>query len=185
MEYPVKNKIVVPGDGSKKPKVIFVGEAPGANEEIQRIPFVGKAGQILRKALKEIGFSEEDYYITNLVKIRPPNNRDPTPEEAKLWFPYLKWEFAKLNPKVICSLGAHSTKYLISHGDFDNVSKDSISKLRGKITIIDLDGDDYKLFPTYHPAATIYRQQLKDTFLSDLKKLKEYVYAKNDLSQWV
>ena len=168
---------VVVGDGSTdNPKIVFVGEAPGANEDIQGKPFVGRSGQILRKTLKALGFSEKDYYITNVVKCRPPDNRDPKFEEAKNCFPYLQMQLEKFNPTIICSLGAHATKYLISNGDFENVNKKTISENRGNVVDIKLGGQAYKLMPCYHPAATIYNQKLRDTFVGDLKKLKEIVY---------
>ncbi|RZD30483.1 MAG: uracil-DNA glycosylase [uncultured DHVE6 group euryarchaeote] len=168
---------VVVGDGfTDGPKIVFVGEAPGANEDIQGKPFVGRSGQILRKTLEALGFSEKDYYITNVVKCRPPENRDPKFEEAKNCFPYLQMQLEKFKPRIICSLGAHATKYLISNGDFENVNKKTISENRGNIVDIKLGGKSYKLMPCYHPAATIYNQKLRDTFVGDLEKLKEIVY---------
>jgi len=168
---------VVVGDGfTDGPKIVFVGEAPGANEDIQGKPFVGRSGKILRKTLEALGFSEKDYYITNVVKCRPPDNRDPKLEEAKNCFPYLQMQLEKFNPQVICSLGAHATKYLISNGDFENVNKKTISENRGNIVDIKLGSKSYKLMPCYHPAATIYNQKLRDTFVGDLKKLKEIAY---------
>ena len=174
--YLTRTQVVV-GDGfTDGPKIVFVGEAPGANEDIQGKPFVGRSGQILRKTLEALGFSEKDYYITNVVKCRPPENRDPKFEEAKNCFPYLQMQLEKFNPRIICSLGAHATKYLISNGDFENVNKKTISENRGNIVDIKLGGKSYKLMPCYHPAATIYNQKLRDTFVGDLKKLKELAY---------
>ena len=168
---------IVVGDGSiNNPKIVFVGEAPGKNEDIQAKPFVGRSGQILRQVLDVLEFSKEDYYITNVVKCRPPKNRDPKIEEAKNCFPYLQLQLEQMDPKIICSLGAHATKYLISNGDFENVDKKSISENRGKLIQIKLGNKKYKLFPIYHPAATIYNQSLKGTFVADLKKLKELIY---------
>ena len=168
---------VVVGDGnSNKPKIVFVGEAPGKNEDIQAKPFVGRSGQILRQFLEALGFSKKDYYITNVVKCRPPKNRDPKLEEAKNCFPYLKMQLDQMNPEIICSLGAHATKYLISNGDFENVNKKSISENRGNLIHIKFGEKEYKLFPMYHPAATIYNQSLRGTFVADLKKLKELTY---------
>jgi len=183
----VKNRTnVVIGDGSSKPKIVFVGEAPGKFEDEQAKPFVGRSGQILRSTLKEIGFKDQDYYITNVVKCRPPGNRDPTFTEAKNCFPYLKLQLENLKPKVICSLGSHATKYLISNGNFENVDTKGISRNRGKFVPINIYGQKFTLFPTYHPAATIYNQNLKETFKDDLKKLKEFVYEpKSDLSEWL
>jgi DNA polymerase len=168
---------VVVGDGfTDNPKIVFVGEAPGVNEDIQGKPFVGRSGQILRNTLKALGFSEKDYYITNVVKCRPPDNRDPKFEEAKNCFPYLQMQLEKFNPQIICSLGAHATKYLISNGDFENVNKKTISENRGNVVNIELGGRAYKLMPCYHPAATIYNQKLRDAFVGDLKKLKAIIY---------
>jgi len=165
---------VVVGDGAiRNPKVVFVGEAPGKNEDIQSKPFVGRSGQVLRQVLDALGYVKDDYYITNVVKCRPPKNRDPKLEEAKNCFPYLKLQLETMNPEVICSLGTHATKYLISNGDFENISKASISTSRGNLIDIKLGDKEYKLFPTYHPAATIYNRSLRDIFVSDLKKLKE------------
>ena len=165
---------VVVGDGAiDNPKVVFVGEAPGKNEDIQSKPFVGRSGQVLRQVLDALGYSKDDFYITNVVKCRPPKIRDPKLEEAKNCFPYLKLQLEAMTPEVICSLGTHATKYLISNGDFENISKRSISASRGNLIDIKLGDKEYKLFPTYHPAATIYNRSLRDTFVADLKKLKE------------
>tara|TARA_Y100000310_G_C20465730_1_gene707563 strand:- start:103 stop:663 length:561 start_codon:yes stop_codon:yes gene_type:complete len=158
---------VVIGEGSEFPDVVFIGEAPGRDEDIQSKPFVGRSGKLLRTFLKELDFN--NYYITNLVKCRPPGNRDPTASEVKNCFPYLQLQLDKLNPKVICTLGRHSAMRLLEGRKF------VISKDRGQFLDVVIGGKKYVLFPIYHPAATIYNQGLRSAFVADLKKLREYL----------
>ncbi len=157
---------VVVGDGKLRPQILFIGEAPGAQEDIQGKPFVGRSGNILRNALQELNI--KNFYITNLVKCRPPGNRDPLESESKNCFPYLKLQLRQLDPKIICTLGRHSTSKLLSASGRD---MKTITTHRGKEIDIVIDGRKYILFPMYHPAATIYNQKLKDNFIEDLKKL--------------
>ncbi len=157
---------VVVGDGNSRPQILFIGEAPGAQEDIQGKPFVGRSGTILRNALSELNI--KDFYITNLVKCRPPGNRDPLESESRNCFPYLKLQLRQLDPNVICTLGRHSTAKLLSAAGID---MKTITSHRGNEINIVIDGREYMLFPMYHPAATIYNQKLKETFIEDLKKL--------------
>jgi uracil-DNA glycosylase family 4 len=147
----------VPGIGSDKSEVIFVGEAPGRNEDLQGKPFVGTAGQILTEALEYAGLSRTQVYITNVVKCRPPNNRQPVAEERDACKQYLSDEIKIIKPKIICILGNTAYRSLLDGN--------SITKNRGKI----IKNNDQLFFITIHPAAIIYnpplRQILKDDFL--------------------
>jgi DNA polymerase len=147
----------VPGTGNEKSDIIFVGEAPGRNEDLQGKPFVGTAGQILSEALEYAGFSRDDVYITNVVKCRPPNNRQPLAEERSACRQHLSQEMDIIKPKIICILGNTAYSSLLDGS--------SITKNRGKI--IKNNGQLY--FVTVHPAAIIYnpalRQVLKDDFV--------------------
>ncbi len=165
----------VPGIGNGNSDVVFVGEAPGRNEDLQGKPFVGTAGQILSEALAHAGFSREDVYITNVVKCRPPNNRQPLTEERSACRPYLSKELEIIKPKIICILGNTAYSSLLGGS--------AITKNRGKI--IKNNGQFY--FITVHPAAVIYnpslRQVLKDDFvflasiLDNLRKGQEVEYS--------
>lgn len=147
----------VPGIGNEKSDVIFVGEAPGRNEDFQGKPFVGAAGQILSEALEYAGFARDQVYITNVVKCRPPNNRQPTAEERDACRQYLSEELKIIKPKIICILGNTAYGSLL-----DGIS---ITKNRGKL----VKNNDQLYFVTVHPAAIIYnpalRQVLKDDFV--------------------
>lgn len=147
----------VPGIGNEKSDIVFVGEAPGRNEDLQGKPFVGTAGQILSEALAYAGFSRDDVYITNVVKCRPPNNRQPLVEERTACRQYLSKELDVIKPKIICILGNTAYGSLLDGSE--------ITKNRGKI--IKNNGQLY--FVTVHPAAIIYnpalRQVLKDDFV--------------------
>lgn len=147
----------VPGTGNEKSDIIFVGEAPGRNEDLQGKPFVGTAGQILSEALEYAGFSRDTVYITNVVKCRPPNNRQPLAEERAACKQHLSQELEIIKPKIICILGNTAYSSLLDG--------DSITKNRGKI--VKSNGQLY--FVTVHPAAIIYnpelRQVLKDDFV--------------------
>ncbi len=148
----------VPGIGNEESDVIFVGEAPGRNEDLQGKPFVGTAGQILSEALEYAGFSRDEVYITNVVKCRPPNNRQPQAEERSSCKPYLSKELEIINPKIICILGNTAYNSLLDGS--------AITKNRGKV----IKNKDKLYFVTVHPAAVIYnpslRQVLKDDFVS-------------------
>jgi DNA polymerase len=143
---------VVFGVGSRDADLVFVGEGPGAEEDKQGIPFVGRAGQLLTKLIEGIGMSRDDVYIANVVKCRPPGNRDPQPEEIETCRPYLEAQLALLDPKVIVTLGNFATKLLLE-------TKEGITKLRGKEFKYVVGGGkaarEAVLIPTLHPAAVL------------------------------
>lgn len=153
----------VPGIGNVKSDVIFVGEAPGRNEDLQGKPFVGTAGQILSEALEFAGFTRDQVYITNVVKCRPPNNRQPNTEERDACRKFLSEELKIIKPKIICILGNTAYSSLLDGN--------SITKNRGKL----VKNNDQLYFVTVHPAAIIYnpglRQVLKDDFVLLAKTL--------------
>jgi len=151
----------VPGKGNFKAEILFIGEAPGRNEDLKGEPFVGSAGNILSEVLASSGLSRDDVYITNVVKCRPPNNRVPLQEEKESCQPYLSKELEIIKPKIICIMG--NTAYGSLLGG------DSIIKNRGKI--VEKDGQRY--FLTIHPAAAIYNQELKSVLKADMKSLVE------------
>jgi uracil-DNA glycosylase len=156
----VTRKNAVPGSGSLSKKLILIGEAPGKNEDETGIPFVGGAGKILDQALVNAGIARKDTFITNVVKCRPPNNRIPTEEEIKICTDhYLKKEIHIISPKVICILGATALKSLLG--------LEHMTHHRGKI----INRPPLKYFITYHPAATIYNNKLKQVFFDDIKVL--------------
>jgi uracil-DNA glycosylase family 4 len=153
----------VPGIGNEHSDVIFVGEAPGRNEDLQGKPFVGTAGQILSEALEYAGFTRDQIYITNVVKCRPPNNRQPITEERDACRQYLLEELGLIKPKIICILGNTAYGSLLDGN--------SITKNRGKI----IKNNEQIYFITVHPAAIIYnpglRQVIKDDFVLLAKTL--------------
>jgi DNA polymerase len=153
----------VPGNGNYHSDVIFVGEAPGRNEDLQGKPFVGTAGQILSEALEYAGFTRDQVYITNVVKCRPPNNRQPITEERTACRSYLSEELEIIKPKIICILGNTAYSSLLDGSE--------ITKNRGKI----VKNNGLLYFVTVHPAAVIYnpglRQVLKDDFVFLAKSL--------------
>jgi len=151
----------VPGKGNLKAEILFIGEAPGRNEDLKGEPFVGAAGNILSEALASSGLSRDDVYITNVVKCRPPNNRIPLQEEKESCQPYLSKELEIIKPKIICIMGNTAYGSLLGGN--------SITKNRGKI--IEKDGQRY--FLTIHPAAVIYNQELKSVLKADMKSLVE------------
>ena len=153
----------VPGIGNVKSDIIFVGEAPGRNEDLQGKPFVGTAGQILSEAMEYAGFTRDQVYITNVVKCRPPNNRQPITEERDACRQYLSEELDIIKPKIICILGNTAYSSLLDGSE--------ITKNRGKL----VKNNDQLYFVTVHPAAIIYnpglRQVLKDDFVLLAKTL--------------
>lgn len=161
-------KNAVPGEGGNRKKIMFVGEAPGRREDELGRPFVGAAGKFLDELLNSIGLSREDVYITNIVKCRPPGNRDPTELEIKICSPYLDRQINILNPRIICPLGRFSTKYILEKYGFE---MESISKVQGKI----YRADKILILPMYHPAAALYHQYLKQELRKSFNALKNII----------
>jgi uracil-DNA glycosylase family 4 len=149
---------IVFGVGDSNARLLFVGEAPGRDEDIQGIPFVGRAGQLLNKILEAAGIARNDVYIANIIKCRPPNNRTPFTDEIESCIPYLGRQVALIAPKIICTLGLPATQTLLG-------IRGSMGSLRGKVYV---DGD-VKVIPTYHPAAALrdpkYKRPIWDDFL--------------------
>lgn len=155
-----RNKFVY-GVGNPKADVLFVGEAPGLNEDKLGEPFVGRSGELLDKILAAIQFSRQDIYIANILKCRPPNNRDPLPEEMELCFPYLKEQVALLKPKIICALGRVAGQALLN-------TTTPLGKLRGQWH----EFEGVPLMLTYHPAALLRFPSYKRDTWEDMKMLK-------------
>ncbi len=153
----------VPGSGSIKTKVVFIGEAPGRTEDLQGAPFVGTAGKILSDALAYAGFTRDDVYITNIVKCRPPDNRRPNKQEMNSCRNYMQKELEIIQPKIVCILGNTAFGSLLNGN--------AITKNRGKI--IKRNGQLY--FVTVHPAAIIYNQDLRQVLKDDLKALSDII----------
>lgn len=154
----------VPGDGSANAEIVFIGEAPGKSEDEQGVPFVGRAGQFLSEMLATIKLKREDIYITNIVKYRPPNNRDPLPKEKSACRAWLLEEIKLISPKLIIFLGRHAMNNF-----FPELQ---ISKAHGKLLIKDFNGIATKyFFPLYHPAAALYDGSMREVLMSDFKKI--------------
>lgn len=154
-------KNAVPGIGDARATVVFVGEAPGRNEDLRGRPFVGQAGRILTRALEEAGVSRESVYITNTVKCRPPKNRVPREAERRACRAYLDLEMQIIKPRVVCVMG--NTAYGSLLGGT------GITEKRG----VPVERDGVVYFPTIHPAAVIYNSSLADVLVKDMKKLFE------------
>lgn len=148
---------VVFGEGDAHARVLIVGEAPGKNEDLQGRPFVGAAGKLLDELLAVAGLAREDVFIANVLKCRPPGNRDPRPEEIELCTPYLREQTRSIDPEVIVTLGNFSTKFILK-------TEVGITRLHGHVQ----QAGRFKVFPIYHPAAALYdptkRAALEDDF---------------------
>lgn len=155
------------GHGNPSADLVFVGEAPGKNEDLSGIPFVGTSGKLLDEMLETVGINRSDVYITNIVKYRPPNNRDPLPEEKKAFWPFLLRELKIIQPKVVVTLGRHSMEYFIPEV--------SISDAHGKIFEVNLEGSTVAVLVSYHPAAAIYNRSLRNTLFEDFKQVNKLI----------
>jgi DNA polymerase len=154
----------VPGNGNPDAEIVFIGEAPGKKEDELGVPFVGAAGKFLAEMLSEIKMKREDIYITNIVKYRPPDNRDPLPEEKDACRQWLIEELNLIQPKLIIFLGRHSMN------DFFPAEK--ISNVHGKLLIKKFAHINTKhFFPLYHPAAALYNGGMRETLMDDFKKI--------------
>jgi len=172
-------KNIVVGSGNLDADILFVGEAPGRNEDEQGKPFVGAAGKNLDKLLEGVGLSREDVYIANILKCRPPENRDPFPEEIGKHTPWLLKQISEIKPKVVCSLGNYATKFFLSGCKVDGMKEQQgITNVHGKIKEIDIDGLKIKLIPLFHPAAIIYNRKLLPMWEQDLEIVKKEISQK-------
>jgi DNA polymerase len=169
------NKVLpVFGDGSSNAQIMFIGEAPGKNESEKGKPFCGRSGKVLDSLLESAGISRSDVYITNIVKDRPPGNRDPLPEEIALYVPFLEKEIEIIKPKVIATLGRISMAYIL---DRYNVSeeKKQISTLHGKIFKANASYGEIVIMPLYHPAVAVYNAKMYPVLQADVLALKNSV----------
>jgi len=157
---------VVFGSGSPTADLMFVGEAPGFHEDKQGVPFVGAAGQLLGKLLSGIGLTREDVFVANVLKCRPPGNRDPQPEEIASCESYLFRQIALIRPLVICTLGNFATKLLSG-------KPDGITRVHGREQDVVLGGTRVLLYPIFHPAAALYTPRMLDVLQADFQRLPE------------
>jgi DNA polymerase len=152
---------LVPGEGSATADVVIVGEAPGASEDKQGRPFVGRAGRLLDELLAEAGLEREDVFITNVVKARPPGNRDPRADEVAHHRPWLEAQLEVIRPRLVVPLGRHALKHFAPDA--------KIGESHGHV----LERDGRTLFPMYHPAAALHNQSLRATLVEDARALRE------------
>jgi DNA polymerase len=163
-------KQAVPGEGSVHAKILLIGEAPGKKEDEQGKPFIGAAGKFLGEMLASIGLRREDIYITNVVKYRPPNNRDPLPEEVVACWPWLREQVALIDPLLIVTLGRHSLERFVPGR--------KISEDHGKVfRQVFPDLGERNFYALYHPAAALYNGSLRATLLEDFKRIPEVLKA--------
>jgi DNA polymerase len=155
---------VVFGVGNPHASIMFVGEAPGANEDLKGEPFVGAAGKILNDLLASANLSRDQIYIANVIKCRPPDNRDPEPDEVNTCKPFLMQQIQMIRPKLVCTLGNWATQTLLER-------KVGITKVKAQAFYM----KDFVLFPLLHPAAALHQGNLLDTLKEDFKKLKEFL----------
>ena len=173
-EERVKNGFYpVIGEGNHQARMIFVGEAPGLQEARTGRPFCGAAGKILDELLESAGIRREDVYITNILKDRPPENRDPQPEEIKACVPYLERQIEIIKPKIICSLGRYSMKFLMEKFGLKDRIK-PISKIHGKFFESKTLFQNFVVIPLYHPAVATYNQNMKEILKKDFQILKKF-----------
>jgi len=158
------------GDGSVDSDIVFIGEAPGKNEDIQGIPFVGAAGKFLNEMLEMIDLKRQDIYITNIVKYRPPDNRDPEPDEKKAFLPYLQSQLEVIQPKVVVTLGRHSMNCFLPdlqiskvHGQPKRVRLALKADASDSLTVV--------ILPLFHPAAALYNGSMRQTLIDDFALL--------------
>ncbi len=158
----------VPGDGNPDADIMFVGEAPGKNEDEQGKPFVGAAGKFLSEMLGSINLKREDIYITNVVKYRPPENRDPEPEEIEACMPWLHEQIKIIEPKIIVTLGRHAMEHFIPGKKISEVHGQAFRR-----TFPDI--GEQIFFALYHPAAALYNGSMRATLIADFKKIPKVI----------
>jgi len=162
------------GEGSPDAHIMFIGEAPGFNEDKQGKPFVGQAGKIFDELLNSINLKREKIYITNILKCRPPNNRNPTQEEIKICSSYLNKQIDIIKPKVICCLGNFATDYILKKFDLKDKIQ-GISKIHGNAFNVSTLNGQIKIIPVYHPAVATYNMNMLNTLKKDFENIKKYL----------
>jgi len=160
----------VPGEGSIEPKIFFIGEAPGVQEDRTGRPFVGAAGKLLTSLIEDIGLSREDVYITNVIKCRPPGNRDPREDEIRMCKPYLERQLMIIRPKIIVTLGRYAASVI---SEYAGKSFRSMSREHGIKHDVYILGFNAKLLHTYHPAAALYNPKLLESLKNDFATIKD------------
>ncbi len=160
-------KNAVPGEGNIHSKIFFIGEAPGENEDREGIPFCGRSGKLLDELLESINLKREDIFITNIVKCRPPQNRDPKEDEITACSPYLKIQIKLIDPILICTLGRYSTSLFLKDR--------KISQIHGKV----FKYGKYKIIPLYHPAVGLYNPNMKSVLREDFQIIKTITTLQN------
>jgi len=158
---------LVMGDGNVDADILLIGEAPGKNEDLSGLPFVGAAGKFLDEMLSGVGISRNDVYITNIVKYRPPGNRDPLPDEKKAFWPYLVRQLDVIKPKIVVTLGRHSMEYFLPN--------QKISMIHGQPKRIAFGEQKLVIVPLYHPAAALYNGGMRNTLIEDFNKLPKII----------
>lgn len=154
---------LVMGDGNVDADIVFIGEAPGKKEDELGVPFMGAAGKFLNTMLESAGMERSDVYITNIVKYRPPNNRDPLPEEKQAFLPYLLQQLEIIQPKVVIALGRHSMEYFLPGL--------KISDIHGQLQQYEFNGQKIAIMPLYHPAAALYNGGLRQILIDDFMQV--------------
>ncbi len=173
-ERVANNAFPVIGEGSHYAKIMFIGEAPGKNEALTGRPFCGAAGKFLDELLTSIEINRPDVYITNIVKDRPTDNRDPLPEEIALYAPFLDRQIDIIQPQIIATLGRFSMSYILKKFGLGHVLG-TISQLHGKSFDATASYGTVKIVPLYHPAAALYNGGMRDTLKQDFKLLVNYL----------
>jgi uracil-DNA glycosylase family 4 len=164
------------GAGNPKSEILFIGEAPGKNEDLKGVPFVGAAGKFLDEMLEQIDLKRSDIYITNIVKYRPPENRDPTPEEKKAFLPYLRRQLEIIQPKLVVTLGRHSMNCFLPglqisevHGKPRRIRLSTKEQLISSLQIV--------ILPLFHPAAALYNGGMRQTLVDDFNTIPQVLKA--------
>ena len=151
---------IVPGEGNPDAAVVFIGEAPGKQEDLTGRPFVGTSGRFLTELLASVGLAREDVFITSIIKYRPPKNRDPKPAEKAASWPYLLRQLRVINPKLVVTLGRHSMGHFVPNK--------TITEAHGVL----IQGGEWPVLPLFHPAAALYNNSMRATLYEDFVKLK-------------
>ena len=163
---------LVMGDGNPDADIVFIGEAPGKKEDETGKPFVGAAGKFLNEMLASAGLERSDVYITNIVKYRPPNNRDPQPGEKAAFLPYLLRQLEIIDPKAIITLGRHSMEYFLPSAKISQIHGHAVRK---KVLYHDQSEHEWLIIPLYHPAAALYNGGMRQTLIDDFVQAATFV----------